>query len=350
MAIAIVILIALALIVAVGVFFWYSSQKPLYEPEMVRAGKNLRAALTPPAQTGDEHFWNVEADIQLYHFSKGAGRKVLIIHGGPGYPYAEPWPGLDPLTNDYEFFYYDQRGCGQSSRPIDRFASRNFYQNTKVLDQTLGIGAQVADIERMRQILGQEKLVLFGHSFGGFLASLYAAEFPERVQAMVLVAPADVLVMPQQDEGLFEAVRERLPEDMQEDYAAYLDEYLNFKNLFSKSEADLVALNKGFAKYYEVVYESPILEQGRAGGWMVWAMYISMGRRHDYRAALKAVSAPVLVIHGTDDLQTEKASRIYADALPNARFHVLDSASHFPFYEQPQAFSPVVSEFLDTLR
>jgi pimeloyl-ACP methyl ester carboxylesterase len=32
------------------------------------------------------------------------------------------------------------------------------------LDQTLSIGAQVADMERMRQILGEEKLVIIGHS------------------------------------------------------------------------------------------------------------------------------------------------------------------------------------------
>lgn len=346
MTIPIVILVLLVLVAVVGAYFVYAMRKPLYEPGMVRAGKNLRAPLTPPEQSGDGRFWNVEEDIQLCHFSEGQGRNVLIVHGGPGYPYIEPWPGLAPLTNDFQFHYYDQRGCGQSTRPIDRFDSRNFYQNAKTLDQTLGIGAQVADIERVRQLLGEEKLILIGHSFGGFLASLYAAEFPEKVEAMVLVAPADVLVMPQEEEGLFEIVKQRLPENMREDYDAYLDEYLNFKNIFSKSEADLIALNEGFGKYYEVVYESPISEQGQAGGWMVWATYLSMGMRHDYRPALKDVNAPTLVIHGADDLQTEKASRIYVDALPNARFHVIQDASHFAFYERAEEFSAVVGEFL----
>jgi hypothetical protein len=71
--------------------------------------------------------------------------------------------------------------------------------------------------------------------------------------------------MPQEDGGLFEEVRKRLPEDMQEDYAAYLEEYLDFKNIFSKSEADLVALNEGFAKYYAAVAETPIPEKGKSG-------------------------------------------------------------------------------------
>jgi len=348
--IIIIILALLVLIVVAGVFFWYSMGKPLYEPGMVRAGKNLRAPLTSPEQSDDEHFWCVEQDIRLYHFSEGEGRNVLIVHGGPGYPFAKPWPGLEPLTNEYAFHYYDQRGCGQSTRPIDKFSSSNYYENMTTLDKTLGIGAQVADIERIRQILGEEKLIIIGHSFGGFLASLYAAEFPERVEALILVAPADVLVMPQKDGGFFEEVRRRLPEDMQADYAAYLKEYLDFRNVFSKSEADLAALNEEFGKYYKAVVETSILAQGRSGGWMVWAMYVSMGTRHDYRAALKDVRAPVLVIHGADDLQPEEASRTYVDAFPNARFHIIEGATHFAFYEQPEEFSAVTGKFLSGLK
>jgi proline iminopeptidase len=139
--IIVVVSVLLVLIVVAGVFFWYAMGKPLYEPGMVRAGKNLRAPLTPPDQSDDEHFWKVDQDIQLWHFSEGEGRDVLIVHGGPGYPFSQPWPGLEPLTNEYQFHYYDQRGCGQSTRPIDTFSSSNYYQNIKTLDQTLGIGA-----------------------------------------------------------------------------------------------------------------------------------------------------------------------------------------------------------------
>lgn len=337
-------------IAVVGVYFWYSMRKPLYEPGMVRAGENLRASLTAPQQPDDEPFWAVEADVQLYHFSEGDGRNVLVVHGGPGTPPMEPWPGLGPLAGDYAFHYYHQRGCGQSTRPIDTFASSNMYQNIKTLDQALGIGTQLADIERIRQILGEERLILVGHSFGGFLASLYAAEFPEHVDALVLIAPADVLVMPQEDGGLFELVKERLPAGTRAEYEAWLEEYLNFKDVFSKSETELAALNAEFGEYYAAVAEVPEAEQGEPGGWMVQAMYFSMGQQHDYRGALENVDAPVLVIHGAGDLQPEAASRAYVEAFPNARFQVIENASHFPFYEQPADFAASVGEFLDELK
>ncbi len=345
-----VISIVLVLVAVVAGYFWYVMGKPLYEPGMVRGGTNLRSSITPPEQSKDGHLWKVEEDIQLYHLSEGEGRNVLIVHGGPGIPYAKPWAGLEPLTKSYRFHYYDQRGCGESTRPIDRFSSSNFYENMTTLDKTLGLGAQVADIERVRQILGEEKLILIGHSWGGFLASLYAAEFPERVAALVLIGPANVLVWPPEGgSGLFEAVRKRLPENMQADYTAYLKDYLDFRNIFTKSETDLIALHQGFAKYYTVAVKTSIPEGGKAGGWMVWAMYFSLGREHDYRGALRDVKAPVLVIHGADDLQTENESRTYVDAFPNSRLRVIENAGHFPFHEQPEEFSAAIGEFLNGL-
>jgi proline iminopeptidase len=318
---------------------------------MVRAGENLRAPLAPPPQSAEKDFWTVESDIKLYHFADGAGANVLVVHGGPGFPFAQPLPALKALTPNYKFHYYDQRGAGKSSRPIDKFASSNSYENMQTLDKTLGLGAQIADIERIRRILGDEKIVIIGHSFGGFLASLYAAEFPERVRALILIAPAETLVMPPESGGLFEQVKPLLPDAMKPEYDAYLKRYLDYGAIFSKTDAELAALNAEFARYYAVAAQrkgwsiAAESQPASAGGWMVNALYFSMGLRHDYRAALKAVSAPVLVIHGDKDLQPEKASRIYADAFPNAEFRVIANAGHFVFNDQPEAFARIVSEF-----
>jgi len=355
MKIAIIIgLVVVVLLIAAGIFFWYQMQQPLYKPGMVREGKNLRtdknlsASLIPPKQSGDVDFWQVEEDIQLYHFSAGEGRNVLIVHGGPGYPYRQPWAGLEPLTTNYQFHYYDQRGCGQSTRPIDTFTSNNYFQNVKTLDQTLGLGAQIADIERVRQILDEEKLILIGHSWGAFLTALYAADFPENVEAVILVAPAPMLIFPMDDDGLFEYVKQRLPADMQAEYDDYMARYFDFKNIFTNSEADLIALNNEFVKYYAIAeenFDTSLPEQGDAGGWMVWAGYFSMGQRHDYTDALKTVDVPVLIIHGENDMQSEAASRTY-EVFPNTTFQIVENTTHFPFEEQPEAFAAIVDEFL----
>ncbi|UCF35835.1 MAG: alpha/beta hydrolase, partial [Acidobacteriota bacterium] len=185
-----------------------------------------------------------------------------------------------------------------------------------------------------------------GHSWGGFLSALYAAEFPEKVSALVLISPADVLVMPQ-ERDLFQLIRNRLPAEMQNGFDAFMEEYFNFADIFSKSEEDLKAINREFGKYYRIASTMDLPEQREAGGWMVHAMYFSMGQRHDYRAALGKVDAPVLVIHGANDLQSEEATRSYVSAFPNAQLQVIKDAGHFSFIEQPSRFSQVVSEFLE---
>lgn len=348
---------SLMLVIAVlGAGFWYMSTQPLYRPGMVRAGENLSAPLVPPLQTAGSEPWLVEPGIELSHFSAGEGRNVLVVHGGPGEPFSQPMSWLEPLTGNFRFHYYDQRGCGASTRPIDSFDSTNAYENMQRLDRALGLGAQIADIERIRQILGEEKLILIGHSWGGFLASLYAAEFPERVEALVLISPANVLIMPQPeaDSDLFASVRAQLPADERAAFDAFMEEYFDFGSLFSKSEADLIAMNMKFGDFYLKTIapdaatnpDASLPVQGRPGGWMVWAQYLSMGQRHDYSQALTGVDIPVLVIHGADDLQSESASRLYSDAFPNSEFIVIQNASHFSFEEQPEQFAQVLAKFL----
>lgn len=340
-------------IVAVGGYLWYVMGKPLYEPGTVRAETSLRASLEPPEQLGDGS-WRVEEDVSLHHFSHGSGRAVLVVHGGPGEPILRPLAALRPLEEDFELHYYHQRGCGKSTRPIDRFSSSSFMTNVPELDGALGLAAHIADIERIRRILGEEKLILIGHSFGGFFAAMYASEFPERIERMVLVAPADVLVLPAEGGGLLDEIERRLPETRRDEYSAFLDEYLAFGDVFSKSEEELATTNRRLGDYYfeaigsESLPAPVVAERGATGGWMVKAVYMSMGMRHDYRDALRAVKAPVLVLHGTTDLQPDRASRTYADLLPGGRFLAIEGAGHFLLFEESPAVTDAIAGFLAT--
>jgi proline iminopeptidase len=354
--VGIMVSLLLALLVS-GIFWWMG--RPLYQPGMVRAGTNLRAPLDPPPQQPSQAFWTVEPDIRLHYSTHGEGRPVLVVHGGPGYPITTPLAGFAPLAAKFQFHYYDQRGCGQSTRPFDRFTSKNFHANMTELERTLGLGAQIADIERIRRILKQDKLVLIGHSFGGLLAVLYATEFPEHVQALVLVAPAGVLVSPQEGPNFFDEIRRRLPEPRRTEYDQFLKTYLDFGQLFDKSEQELASANRQIGDYFLLASGQPLSEDrlpGNNGGWMVQAMYLSLGKRRDYRPALRKINAPVLVLHGDDDIVPEQASRSYVEALPNAKLHVFKSgktsglggAGHALFTDQPEAFAKILGEFLQS--
>ncbi len=324
----------------------------LYAPGFFSGGKASGIALDPPDQTGmPDDRWLVEKGIEVFHFSHGSGAPVLVVHGGPGVPFQASWKGLE-LIRDRTFVYYHQRGCGRSTVPIDRFDSRNYYQNMLALDRALGMAAQIADIERIRRILGVEKLVIIGHSYGGFIASLYAMEFPDRVEKMVLVAPAAVLALPPVDVGM-DKVRDFLSEEGKKRYAEFEKEYFDYGRIFTRTENGLAELNARYGEFYGealansgVEYPQTPAAEYRPGGWVVHAIYMSLGQRYDYREQAAKIAAPVLVLHGERDLFPGSASRRYADLIPGAVFSVIPGASHFPFDERPEEFAKAVRAFI----
>jgi proline iminopeptidase len=332
-----------------------SANGALYKPGQLRTGKGLRSPLDPPPQEGmDPYHFKVAEDILLYYFHSGEGKPVLVIHGGPGFPPIKPWDGLENLSHDFRFIYYHQRGCGHSTRPIDTFKSQNFMQNAMILDKTLGLSAQLADIERIRRILGQEKLSLIGHSYGGFLASLYAVEFPEHVEKMILIAPAGVLKMPIEEGEGFEKIKEYMSERQKTEFDDFLSRYFDYGKIFTKSEKELAILNSEYVQHFGAAMKSRGLEMPEmteeelalSGGWMVHALYLSLGMKYDLREELRQVQVPVLVLHGERDMFAVKASREYTDLFPNGKLLMIPEATHFPFMGKPEEFSLIAGEFL----
>jgi proline iminopeptidase len=339
-----VIVLAIA---ALAAYAWHAMTGPMYQPGDVRAGKDVASPLTPAGASAAR--WLVAPGIELHHFEEGAGTPILIVHGGPGFPPARPWRAGSLLARDYRLIYYHQRGCGLSSRPIRGFSGSNMYANMVALNRALGLPAQVADIERIRRILGVDKVILLGHSFGADLAAFYAAEFPEHVRALIYVAPADLTVLPNKEGDLFDLVRRRLPADMQPEYAAYLAEYFNFGHAFQRSEAESGVFYGHFAKFYGAATGGSPPETGDVSeaGYVPLAVYCSMGKHHDYSAALRAVRIPSLVIHGSRDLQPESVSRSFAARFPNCKFARIEGATHFVFEDRPEEFAEQVRGFLE---
>lgn len=354
MKVSMIISIAAVVLIIAGVWFFFSG--PSYQPGKMKERKDLADFLKIPAQDGSRPgFWKVQEGVELYYFSEGQGKPALVVHGGPGFPIESPWKGLNKLTKQYQFYYYNQRGCGKSTRLIDQFSSKNYYQNMQEVIRLYGIEQQIADIDRIRRILKQDKITLIGHSFGGFIAALYAIEFPDKVEKLVLVSPADMLKMPQKSGGLFTSILNTLPGGKtREDYKDFMKRYFDYGKIFSKTEKEQVDLNLEFAKYYAEVLKikglipnTAEISTGGAGGWMVPGLYFSLGRSHDYTKALSAVQCPVLIFHGGRDfVMTMDGINTYAANLKNAQLQVLSNSGHNSFDDQPDEFAAAMAGFL----
>uniref|UniRef100_A0A2M4BRM3 1-acylglycerol-3-phosphate O-acyltransferase ABHD5 n=1 Tax=Anopheles marajoara TaxID=58244 RepID=A0A2M4BRM3_9DIPT len=101
---------------------------------------------------------------------------LVLLHGlGAG---VALWVlNLDELARDRPVYAIDILGFGRSSRP-------NFASDALVVEKQL-----VKSIEDWRQEVNLKKMVLLGHSMGGFLAASYALSYPERLCHLILADP-----------------------------------------------------------------------------------------------------------------------------------------------------------------
>lgn len=152
-----------------------------------------------------------------------------------------------------------------------------------------------------------EPAVVVGHSLGGLAAARLAAERPELVEALVLVAPVGVpRPLPGYARGFLRTVREAPP------------------SLLATVAAD--ALRAGL----------PSLARG---AWFA-----------THRPFAGAIGAPTLLVWGERDrlVPVELASR-WQEAIPQARLEVVPRVGHVPMLEAPSRFAELLQQFLDDL-
>lgn len=81
---------------------------------------------------------------------------------------------LDELSAHRPVYAIDLLGFGKSSRP-------NFSDDPQTIEEQY-----VMFLEKWREMMGIPKMILLGHSLGGFITSSYAIRYPERVAHLIL--------------------------------------------------------------------------------------------------------------------------------------------------------------------
>lgn len=155
-----------------------------------------------PAEPGNLVPKTVDEDITLPHLDINGTRlhletygertnpAIIFLHGGPGGDYCsllklkERYDGYS-LSDEYFLVFYDQRGSGLSRRygTVDKIFGEE-------LIQELSFDTLLTDLKAIADYFSpNEKIILFGHSWGGTHAAQFINAFPERVAAAILSEP-----------------------------------------------------------------------------------------------------------------------------------------------------------------
>ncbi len=148
--------------------------------------------LVPPTVDQDLSIPAVEVNgtrLHLETFGNPSNPVMIFLHGGPGGDsrslsrLVENYNGYS-LTDEYFIVMFDQRGTGLSKR----------YGNmTDALTHSipeLTLENYLKDLEGIVNLYSpNEKVILFGHSWGGMYATMYLNEHPDKVAAVILSEP-----------------------------------------------------------------------------------------------------------------------------------------------------------------
>ena len=263
--------------------------------------------MTTPVDTSDlAPIWFERAGARLFAVRAGDGPPIVLLHGGLA-DHRACWLYAGPLTARFEVIAPDLRGSGRSHH-------RGPLTWDLIADDVAGL------IDH----LGLDRVVLGGASFGAGVAAAVAVRHPARVRALVLLTPAfaggDVGLTAAQQQAMaaMDAVGQRvategtqllyplftaLPDHVQTRARAMVDSF----------DPGSVAATTGF------------LARG--------------GQPFATGADLAAITAPTLVVPGTDPTHPPEAVEPYRRHLPRVTVRAVE----------PPAWAGAIIDFVDAL-
>ena len=238
----------------------------------------------------------VEADgFRIRYMEAGQGTPLVHLHGAGGMRLT---PGYDLLCRHHRMVAFEMPGFGSSP------------ENTR----TRTMAELAATMAMAVRDLGIDKFNLMGTSFGAKVALWLAVQRPERVEALVLEAPAAIrLAGSEPSSGSPEEMARRL--------------YAHPERLAPLPVPDLAIQAKTRA---------------------LVARLRGPDRDADLETQMHRLPTPTLVLFGTlDHVIPPEMGRFYRELLPNCHLVFVYDAGHAISTERPEAFAEVTVDFLE---
>jgi pimeloyl-ACP methyl ester carboxylesterase len=258
------------------------------------------------------------------HYELGnpeAGNTVVLVHGF-SVPYFIYDPTFEFLTHSgFRVLRYDLFGRGFSDRPDARYNLDFFVKQLADLLDALRFAPPVS---------------LVGLSMGAPITAAYTAQYPERVNRLVLIDPAGAepialspILKAAKIPLLAEAVLGLVgSENMVKSIAS---DFFDPKLVEEFQARYAVQMKyKGFKRAILSTIRNNMLDS-----------FIEIYKR------VGEIGKPVLLFWGRNDMTVPIAhSNDLLAAMPEARLHVVENCGHIPHYEKPEEVNPVLLEFI----
>ena len=255
------------------------------------------------------------ADADIHYEIAGSGPPLLLVAGLGGV--GSYWqPNVEALAARHTVIRHDHRGTGRSTR------SERAYSVELLAD----------DLVQLMDVIGIERAALIGHSTGGAMGQVLAAQRPERITRLMLYASWATLC-PQMKQCM-ELRRAMLRQGGTIAYHRSSPVFL-YPPLYTCE------------RWATIAAEIEAAEQGTPTAAILDAR-IEAVLAFDGTPYLAAIRAPTSVLVAVDDILTPPlASAVLVEGIAGARLETLAYGGHAVSRSDPGAFDRAALAFLD---
>lgn len=245
----------------------------------------------------------IEIDkLKIAYQIEGTGQPVILLHGwgAEGNTFRQV---IEKLSDSYQVYVLDLPGFGLSEIPPDAWDATDYAEMLYEFCDKLNIG----------------KAHLLGHSYGGRISIVIAAEQPDMVDKLILVDSAGIIPKRTLKYYIKICVAKT---------GRLMRNCCSFGNRFADSIINRVASTD---------YQN--------AGPMRQTLVKSVNQ--NLRPLLQKIQAPTLLIWGENDTDTPISfGKIMEDEIPEAQLIILKDAGHYSFLDQRDLFCQEVFKFL----
>ena len=275
----------------------------------------------------------VEGGIVRYRILGEGERTLVTLHGGPGAGSRYLGP-LERLAGPgRRVVFYDQLGCGESDRP----SAPSLWRADRFVDE----------LESLRAHLGLTGFDLWGHSWGGMLATDYALAYQEHLRSIVLASTiADAALLKREMARLLEAFPQEIRDTLrrhEEAGTTGLDskEYWDAVDAIYRVHlcrldpwpAEMATTTGAMDVYVPMWGPSEFCYTGNLSDWD------RVGRLHE-------IAVPTLITVGRHDELTPACSEQIHERIPGSRLVVFEESAHWTHWDEAERYLHVVDDFL----
>jgi len=236
--------------------------------------------------------------VRIAYSRSGSGKPLVLIHG---FPFdSSIWDEVVPLLEgSFDLIRPDVRGFGEST------TVGTVYSITDMAD----------DIAGLIDSMDLEKVVVAGHSMGGYVALAFAKKYPSRVSGLALISSQARADTPERREGRYKEAKE-----VEKNGTGFIVDGMIAK--LSSNERVQNSLRN-------------VMSKQKIPG--VIGALKAMAEREDTTEMIAPIKYPLVLIHGGADvlIPIDRAQEIRA-ILPSSHMIELPGVCHMPMLESPE--------------